>query len=67
MTMEWIYFAPAEEPEVFTMDMCGRLFDDAHEECPGWMKYNSDQMESVGATEKDVVFCICSCHKGPQA
>jgi hypothetical protein len=67
MTMEWIYFVPGEEPEAFTMNMCERLFDGAHEDCPGWMKYDSDWMEPAKATERDVVFCICPCHKKPQA
>jgi hypothetical protein len=67
MAMERTSFAPGDEPEVFTMNMCERLFDDAHDECPGWTKYDPERMESAKAKEGDTVFCICPCHKKPQA
>jgi hypothetical protein len=65
--MERTYFPPGEEPEVFTMNMCDRFFDDAHQDCSGWMKFDPERMESAKATDKDLVFCICPCHKKPQA
>jgi hypothetical protein len=67
MAMEWTNFAPGEEPVVFTMNLCERLFEDAHENCPGWMKYDGELMDSVTATANDTVFCICPCHKQVQA
>lgn len=63
MTMERTYFAPGEEPEAFTMNTCQRLFEDAHEDCPGWMKYDPERMESAKAKEGDTVFCFCKCHR----
>jgi hypothetical protein len=67
MAHERSYFAPGDEPEVFTMNICERLFDEAHDQCPGWMKYDPELMESARATEEDTVFCVCPCHKRPQA
>jgi hypothetical protein len=67
MSFERTYFAPGDEPEVFTTNVCEKFIDLAHELCPDWMKFDSAKMESPAATEKDTVFCICSCHKKPQA
>jgi hypothetical protein len=70
MEFERIHFAPGEEPEVFTMNMCERFFGDKHEDCPGWMKYDPARMvprEGKTASEDDTVFCICPCHRKPQA
>lgn len=49
--------------EVFTMNMCERIFEEMHADCPGWMKYDPELMESAKATQKDTVFCICPCRK----
>lgn len=65
--MERTYFAPGEEPETFTMNMCERLFENAHERCPGWLKYDPHFMESATAPEKDLAFCVCPCDKKPLA
>lgn len=51
--------------EVFTMNMCERLFEEMHADCPGWMKYDPELMESAKVTQKDTVFCICPCRKRP--
>jgi hypothetical protein len=67
MTMERTYFALGDEPEVFTMNICERLLDEEHKDCPGWVKFDTERMESAKTTEKDVVFCICPCHKKPEA
>ena len=67
MAIEWTHFAEGDEPEVFTMNMCERFFEDAHKECPGWMKYDAERMSSPKAKEGDTVFCICPCHKKRQA
>ena len=68
--MERTYFPPEQEPEVFTMNICEQLMAGKHDECPGWLKYDAEQMEppkGKKATEQDTVFCICPCHRKPQA
>jgi hypothetical protein len=67
MNFERTYFAPGQEPEVFTTNVCEKFHGGQHELCPGWMKFDLARMESPTATEKDTVFCICACHKQPQA
>jgi hypothetical protein len=67
MTLERTYFAPGTEPEAFTSNLCEKFHGGQHEVCPGRMKFDPTRMESPTATEKDTVFCICACHKKPQA
>jgi hypothetical protein len=67
MTFERTHFAPGDEPEVFTTNLCEKFRGGEHDECPGWMKFDPARMESPTATEKDTVFCVCSCHKKAKA
>jgi hypothetical protein len=69
MEFERTYFAPGEEPEVFTMNMCDKFFGEKHEDCPGWMKYDPERMllGEGKSLSLDTVFCICPCHRKPQA
>ena len=67
MTFERTHLAPGDKREVFSTNVCEKFLDDAHELCPGWMKFDPAGMDSHGATEKDTVFCICACHTKPQA
>jgi hypothetical protein len=67
MIFEWTYFAPGDEPEVLTTDVCEKFLDGAHELCPGWMIFDPARMDSPTATKRNAVFCICRCHKTFQA
>ena len=52
------------------MNICERLGNGNHEECPRFLKYDPQRMEPLmgkEATRKDTVFCICACHRMSQA
>jgi hypothetical protein len=67
MSFERTRFAPGDEPEAFTTNVCEKFLDGAHELCPGWVKFDPARMDSPTATENDIVFCSCACHAKPQA
>jgi hypothetical protein len=67
MGFERIHFAPGQEPEIFAVNICDKLCNGKHADCPGFLKYDPETMASAKATETDRVFCICPCHRKPQA
>ena len=69
MDFERKHFAPGSEPKVYTSSLCD-LKGGKHEEWPGILKYDPQTMAPLDgemATEEDMVFCICPCHRKPQA
>lgn len=54
MHFERTYFAPGQETEIFTMNICEKRCNGKHEECPGFLKYDPLTMDSPKASKRPI-------------